>query len=290
MFTKWFLRRQLQSLQTSAEGRFTIPDTEALVTLGGLRQIVFPTSHLFYAGAPVLRQFFAVEDQTEVTKNHVLQLAASLAAETGESLFQPIARAAREMQQPVREIEVDHIAETGVLGKLDRTWYILGDESCLQQEQQELGMAVARMVRQFESEGMYTLFLAQKQPKRLLGIFACQFPIRPEAPNEVTALHELGLEVVILTETRTAIARSLGRQLGVTLVHSELKSSEKAKVLQSLMMQQPATAIIEQSMDVLGGITLSVNGRLVLQANDLQTMVLALSASAELTRRLQPRL
>jgi cation transport ATPase len=244
MITKWYLKRQFNHLQAEAENGFRIPSAPALVALATMKRVIFTSTEFFYAGNPVVRQFFAVEDQTMATKERVLHVAASLAYSSTSPALHAVASAARESGQPVREVEVDQMNSKGVTARLDRSWYILGEEEAMQEEGIELGVSIRTLTQQFEREGKYTLFLAQRHPKRLLGIFACEYPIHPSAHEIVTALEKQGLELVLLSGAKTAFARWVGKQLGISLVHSELSKAEKQDIIDDLVQQQSASGIV----------------------------------------------
>lgn len=249
MLIEWYLRRQLDQLDSKKIGN--ISSVEGLVKLARLKQLIVPTTSFFYTGMPVVRQFFAVQDQTPTTKQRVLQLAGSLAAASKEPMLHTVAKAAREMGEPLREVETDFISELGVIGKLDRTLYMLGDEACMQQEQIELGVTIQMLAQQFELDGKYTLFLAQKHPKRLLGIFACEYQIDPTIADVSANLQSMGLEIILLTEAKTRIARGVASKVGISLIHSELTDQDKHRVMVALAKQQSGTAVLsDESMQL----------------------------------------
>jgi cation transport ATPase len=249
MLIEWYLRRQLELLNPKKTGR--VNSVEALIQLAGLRQLILPTTSFFYTGTPVVRQFFAVQDQTMATKQRVLQLAGSLVVATKEPMLHAIAQTAIESGEPLREIEIDRISELGITGKLDRTWYLLGDEACMQQEQIELGVTIQTLAQQFELDGRYTLFLAQKHPKRLLGIFACEYQIDPAIANVIAGVQNLGLDIVLLTEAKTRIARGVAGRVGISLIHSELNEPDKQRIMLALAKQQPASAILTDGIEAI---------------------------------------
>ncbi len=244
MLTNWYLRRTFAQFQANPGTDFVIPSVVHLVQLAHVKRIVFSSTQFFYAGDPLVRQYFAVEDQTMATKERVLHLAASLARASEHASIRAVARAAHEAGQPVREVEVDQVSACGITGRLDRTWYILGDEETMQAEGIELGVSIQALARQFEKEGKYTLFLAQRLPKRLLGIFACEYPIRPDVVGIVEEVEKLGVELVVLSSARNSLVREVGKKIGISSVHSELSHKEKQAIIDDLVQQQPATALI----------------------------------------------
>jgi cation transport ATPase len=243
MLQQWFLQRQLRELRERTG--IEIRSLAELKKLAELKQVIFPTSLLFYTGAPIVRQFFAVQDQTLATKQHVLQIARGLVEHSTHPILQAIAQAGEEAGLAPREIETDEIADIGVVGKLDRTWYVLGDESTMATEQIELGVTIQTLAHQFEIDGKYTIFLAQKQPKRLLGIFACEYEIKDGVAEAIQELRVAGVESVLLTSVKTRIARGLGNRLSISLIHSEINDRDKQRIANSLINQQPDSAFVE---------------------------------------------
>lgn len=243
MLTRWYLERQLERLRKS-DAPFSVASPTALVKTADVTRLIFASSEFFYAGPPLLRQFFAVEDQTMATKEKVMLLAASLAAAGGLPPQGAVVRAATEAGLTLRELEADRLGRTGVIAKLDRTWYLLGDEEILQEEQIEVGVSVQRLVHQMEHEGLYCFFLAQKQPKRLLGVFACEYPVDQHGPRVIEQLTGLGIESVLVSSARQMYMKGLAKQLGIHLLHTELSAREKQEVIQQLLDQQPHTAVV----------------------------------------------
>ncbi len=290
MLTNWYLQRILTDVNAKAQGSFNIPSIASLVELAQLQAVVFPSTSFFYAGKPELAQFFAFQDQTMDVKQQVLQLAAGLAAEARGVSFRPIVEAARAMGLMVREVDVDQIAPLGLVGKLDRTWYILGDEACMAQEAIELGMSVQTLIRQFQQEGKYTLFLAQKQPKRLLGVFACFYPLHPHAPEVIESLHSEGIAVELLTALKSPIALTVAQQLGISLLQSELISDQKQLALEGIRKQQPKNAVVQVGLDVQGGLSVVLPSEEVAWVLSLQELPMLITASRGALRRLKQRL
>lgn len=242
MLKNWHIRTELAKLAATTGVR--LPSWEAVKELAALKQLVVPSALTFYTGQPNVRQFFAVQDQTLSTKQHVLQVAGSLAGSSPSPVLKAVVRAAQEAGLPLREVDGDTLGEAGVVAKLDRTWYVLGDTDTMAAESIELGVTIQTLSHQFELDGKYTIFLAQKQPKRLLGIFACEYELQPGVTEAVQALRAQGVELVLLTGARTSIAKGLGLRLSLSLIHSELSSADKERVLTSLVAQQPASAVL----------------------------------------------
>jgi len=242
MIANWMLNRLRAELEKKWE--VTIPSIGVLLQLADLKQVIIPSSLIFYEGNPVVRQYFGVQDQTITTKQHVLQLAASLVHKNQHPIFQSIRHAAAENGLSPREVDGDVLENLGSIGRIDHVLYVLGNEQLMNQQEIELGVTVQTLAHQFELDGKYTLFLAQKHPKRLLAIFACEYELKTESAPVVSALSQMQIELVLLTSVKTRIAKGLGNRLGISLIHSELSEQEKERIAQRLVQQQPASAIL----------------------------------------------
>ena len=262
MLKKWMLNRLRAEIEKKWE--VTLPSAEALLVLADLKQLIIPSSLLFYQGNPVVRQYFGVQDQTITTKQHVLQLAGSLVQKSQHPIFQAILNAATENGLQPREVDVDTLEDLGSIGRIDRVMYVLGNEQLMTQQEIELGVTVQTLAHQFELDGKYTLFLAQKHPKRLLAIFACEYELKPESAPVVTALRAMGVEPVLLTGVKTRIAKGLGNRLSISLIHSELSEEEKKRIAGRLAQQQSASAILvgeDSTLSIPGVVTILIGAK-----------------------------
>jgi len=100
------------------------------------------------------------------------------------------------------------------------------------------------MMKKLELEGSQMYFLAQKQPKRLLGIFAVEPRLVTASIEEAHRLTEMGLELILLTVEKTRVAKGISQQLGISLVHSELSAESSAQLMLSLQGDSRVVATV----------------------------------------------
>jgi len=218
-------------------------DLTQLKVMASIKEVVFTSSQLLCAPETVLTATYPVRDQTEDSRQRAVQVAASLAAaKTSPILFSGIHRAAVQIGLPIREMEVDATGGVGVMGKLDRTWYVLGDALSMQTEGVELGMATATLAQQIEAEGKYPLFLAMQGPKRLLAVFACERQILPHIDMALERLQQLKIAVVLLTDESPIIAEAFYTRLpGITV---KVVGNQKEKQEKIAQIADSTTALI----------------------------------------------
>ncbi|MCC2631302.1 MAG: ATPase, partial [Patescibacteria group bacterium] len=118
----------------------------------------------------------------------------------------------------------------------------------------ELGVTSQTLMRQIEITGKQMLFLAQKQPKRLLGIFAFDKQLLPEMVGTVKELSENGIGITLLTTQKKRIAKGIADQIGIRDVRSELSKEDKSLLLASLQQEHVEAATVHnlQTLSLIG--------------------------------------
>ncbi|MCH6567673.1 MAG: HAD-IC family P-type ATPase [Nitrospinae bacterium] len=76
------------------------------------------------------------------------------------------------------------------------------------------------------------------------GIIAVADTLKDHAPEAVSALHGLGLEVLMLTGDNRATAEAIARQAGIDGVHAEVLPHEKSAVISELQSQGKVVAMV----------------------------------------------
>lgn len=78
----------------------------------------------------------------------------------------------------------------------------------------------------------------------MLAALAVADAIRPESPEAVRRLHDLGIEVAMLTGDAKAVADAVARQLGIDTVFSQVLPQEKAARIQELQRRGKRVAMV----------------------------------------------
>jgi Cu2+-exporting ATPase len=73
--------------------------------------------------------------------------------------------------------------------------------------------------------------------RRVLAGLTLADAIRPESREAVTRLHELGLEVVMLTGDAKAVAEAVARELGIDTIYAQVPPEGKAAKIEELQRQ-----------------------------------------------------
>ncbi len=79
---------------------------------------------------------------------------------------------------------------------------------------------------------------------RVLAAFAVADAVRPESRAAVERLHEMGIEVVMMTGDSRAVADTVARELGIDTVLAEVLPEEKASRIEALQRQGKRVAMV----------------------------------------------
>jgi Cu2+-exporting ATPase len=94
---------------------------------------------------------------------------------------------------------------------------------------------LAPIVAEAAQRGQSVIYLAEA--RRVLAAFALADAIRPESREAVERLHQLGLEVVMLTGDAQPVAEAVARELGIDTVFAQVPPEGKAAKIEELQKQ-----------------------------------------------------
>jgi Cd2+/Zn2+-exporting ATPase/Cu+-exporting ATPase len=184
-------------------------------------------------GRPMVTNVAAIDGRTE---DQVLRLAA-----TAEQLSEhPVAAAVRQI---ARERGLDagpaEAFETrtgmGVRARSNGSRLLVGNRRLMKREDVSLPSDAESQAEAWQEEGKTTFFLALDD--RVVGLFAVADEPRPEVPEALRALRNLGIEqLLLLTGDNARTARAEAGRLGVEY-RAELLPEDKIDVVEELQNQ-----------------------------------------------------
>ncbi|WP_241840519.1 copper-translocating P-type ATPase [Frankia sp. CcI49] len=226
----------------------TCPDALGLATptaimvgtgLGAGRGVLFKNATALEAAAGVTT---VVMDKTgtltkgepEVTgietlsfpEEDLLPLTAAVERESEHPLAAAIARHADVRGVPRRPAEAfTNVPGQGAVATVDGHRVAVGNSRLMRAEGVALGDAAFRLDA-LAADGRTAVLVAVDG--RIAGLVGLADAPRPSAAAAVTALHDAGVEVVMLTGDNTGTARRIGRELGIDTVIAEVLPGDKA--------------------------------------------------------------
>ena len=168
-----------------------------------------------------------------VSDEEALRVAAAVERDSEHPVAQAVVRTARERNLAIPQaVGFEAIAGHGVRATVDGRERLVGGPNLLRRLGVALSPELDEASRTAAERGQSAVFLVEEG--KAVAAFAVADAVRPEAAAAVRRLHEMGLEVVMLTGDSRAVAEAVARELGIDTVHAEVLPERKAEVIESL--------------------------------------------------------
>ena len=227
------------STAVSARAGILVKDRLALERMRTIDAVLFDKTATLTKGAHVVTGVVAAEGTDE---NRMVAIAGAVESDSEHPLARAItAEAARRGDIPGT---TDFRARTGrgVDAVVDGERFSVGGPALLR----ELGTTVPDVVQQRADEwaarGAAVLFLFHGE--EIIGAFALEDEVRPEAREAVDELKDMGTQVVMITGDAQQVADAVGAALGLDRVMGEVLPEDKDRAVAELQEQGLRVAMV----------------------------------------------
>lgn len=215
-----------------------IRNAEALEVMGLIDTVVVDKTGTLTEGRPKLVGMRAVGNFTE---NDLLHLAASLERASEHPLSAAIVKAAQERGlDPGTVSEFRSLTGKGIRGTVEGRQVLAGNMALMNDEGVDpapLKEAAAEM----QGDGQSVIAVAVDG--HAAGLLQIADPIKDSTPEAISALHEDGVKVVMLTGDNRATAEAVAARLGIDAVHAQVLPADKAEIVASLQAKGARVAM-----------------------------------------------
>ena len=179
----------------------------------------------------------------DLAEDDALRLAAALEQDAEHPVGRAVVASARErgLDAP-RASGFEAIPGYGVQGTVDGRPLAIGGPNLLGRLGVGLPPELAEFTETAATRGQGVIYLVEG--KHALAAFAVADAVRPESAEAVRRLHELGIEVAMLTGDAQAVADAVAKQLGIETVLAQVLPEEKAAKIQELQRQGKRVAMV----------------------------------------------
>ncbi|OLV18538.1 heavy metal translocating P-type ATPase [Deinococcus marmoris] len=201
----------------------------ALEATASIDTVVFDKTGTLTEGKPALTD---LRPANGVDKTELLRLAASADQPSQHPLAAAIVAGAKERGIALSEAQdFDSVPGQGVIAGVDGKRVLIGNRKLMDGENVALGILVQE-AETLAADGKTAMFVAADgQP---LGVVAVSDRVRPSARIAVQALHELGIQTVMLTGDNARTAGAVARELGLDTVIADVLPEEKSAQVKKL--------------------------------------------------------
>lgn len=222
--------------ERAARGGVLIKDRLALESMRRVDAVLFDKTGTLTKGEPVVTDIAPTGEQTT---DEVLAWAAAAEADSEHPLAQAIVKAATERGLDIPAATGFHSAPAvGVTATVDGQEIRVGGPRLLEDLQQdEVGAA-----EHWRREGSIILHVVRDGT--VIGGLKLADEIRAASYDAVAALHQLGVEVVMITGDAEAVANAVGRELKIDRVFAGVRPEDKSAKVSQLQDEGKRVAMV----------------------------------------------
>ena len=221
-----------------AESGVLVRSAEALEIVHKADVIVLDKTGTLTVGQPSVTDLIVVSGSEE----ELLKLAASAERGSEHPLGEAIIKAAQERSVTLDEVEsFEALPGQGIQARVNGTNVLLGNVALMEMRGLHLDGLVTR-AEELSNQGKTLAFVASNGT--LLGAIVVADTLKPEAQGVVSRLHDLGLEVTMLTGDSRLTAEAIAGELSVDRVIAEVLPQDKADVIKDLQRQGKVVAMV----------------------------------------------
>jgi P-type Cu+ transporter len=221
-----------------AEYGILFKGADAMETTSKLKAVIFDKTGTLTKGQPSVTDVIAPGgDQDEV-----LRLAAVVEKHSEHPLGAAIVEGARARQiEPEDADNFDAIPGQGVYAQLGNRKILLGNRRLMHERDVPIEGLISEAER-LEHEGKTAMFLAVDG--KLSGIVAVADTLKDTSALAVQELHNMGIEVAMITGDNRRTAEAIARQVGIDRVLAEVLPEDKANEVKKLQEEGKIVAMV----------------------------------------------
>lgn len=238
----------------------------------------------------------------ENAQNNLLKIAASLEKKSEHPLGEAIVEIAEEKGLELLKVEeFSAISGRGIKGKIDNIEYYAGNEAFMKEN--SINIEDANNKSKELSKLSQTILYFSKG-KNLIGLIGIADIIKSTSKQAIQELKNKNLEVIMLTGDNKNVAKSIGKNLGLDNIISEVMPQDKEKEISKLQKKgkkvafvgdgindSPALVKADVGIAIGSGTDIAIESAdIVLVKNDLLYVVTAIDLSKKVISNIKMNL
>ena len=210
----------------------------------GLERMRRVDAVLFDKTGTLTRGQHTVVDATAADGNvdKLFALAAAVEADSEHPLARAIVTAAKARVAVPAASEFKSMTGRGVTATVDGVTVAVGGPTLLRESGLRLPEALTESVARWRQRGAAVLYVVRDNT--VVGALALEDEVREESRQAIDALHELGVQVVMITGDAQEVADGVAKDLGIDEVFAEVLPEDKDKAVAELQGRGLTVAMV----------------------------------------------
>ncbi|GHU02641.1 copper-translocating P-type ATPase [Spirochaetia bacterium] len=222
-----------------AENGILIKGGEALETAHKIQTIVFDKTGTITEGKPKVTDIVTVSG---IAENYLLQITASAEKGSEHPLGQAIVLGAQEKNITFLAVEnFEAITGRGIEAEINGVKALIGNRKLMDERGISLSALEADSDR-LAGEGKTPMYAALDG--KIAGIVAVADVVKPSSKKAIESLHNMGIEVAMITGDNKKTAAAIAKQVGIDRVLSEVLPQDKSAEVKKLQDEGRKVAMV----------------------------------------------
>jgi Cu+-exporting ATPase len=222
-----------------AENGVLIKSGVALETTHKLQTIVFDKTGTITEGKPIVTDIVTVNG---ISEDVLLSLAASAEKGSEHPLGEAIVKRAAERQlELMKTTAFNAIPGHGIEVTIDDKNLLLGNKKLMDDRSVSLG-ELGGDSDQLANEGKTPMYISVNG--QIAGIIAVADTVKENSVKAIEKLHQMGIEVAMITGDNKRTAEAIAKQVGIDRVLSEVLPEDKASEVKKLQAEGKKVAMV----------------------------------------------
>jgi len=215
-----------------AQAGVLIKNAEVLETMEKVNTLVVDKTGTLTEGKPKLMAVVALSGFDE---SAVLRLGASLERASEHPLAAAIVHGAQEKSLALAAVsDFRSYTGKGVAGNVEGHAVVLGNLKLFEEQKIDAGELPAR-AEALRNDGQTVMLLAIDG--KAAGLLGVADPIKSSTLEAIRALHQEGIQIIMLTGDNRTTAEAVAKKLGIDRVEAEVLPEQKAAIVKQLQAQ-----------------------------------------------------
>lgn len=281
-----------------AENGVLIKSGVALEEAHKINTIVFDKTGTITEGKPKVTDIISAS----ISEDELLKLAAAAEKGSEHPLGEAIVKEAENRNINLPQIKTfNSIPGEGIITNIEGKDIVIGNRKIMDRNKIDITSIEAK-AHELADSGKTPMFIAIDGT--LAGIIAVADIVKENSKKAVKALHDMGIEVVMLTGDNEKTAKSIAKQVGIDRVISDVLPEGKANVIKDLQKEgkkvamvgdgindAPALVTAEIGMAIGSGTDVAIESAdIVLMRSDILDVVGAIQLSRATIRNIKQNL
>ncbi|HLR60700.1 MAG TPA: heavy metal translocating P-type ATPase, partial [Pseudogracilibacillus sp.] len=251
-------------------------------------------------GEPTLTDVIPAEGFKE---NDVLQLVGTAESQSEHPLAQAIVKGVKEKDITLQEVnDFEALPGYGIYAKINEQEVYVGTRKLMAEQNVTITNETEAMMEELEQDGKTAMLIAVAN--KLAGVIAVADTVKETSKEAISRMHQLGLEVIMLTGDNERTADAIAKQVEIDRVIAEVLPDQKSEQIKQLQAKwkkvamvgdgindAPALAMADIGMAVGTGTDIAIEAAdITLMRGDLNSVADAVIMSQKTIRNIKENL